>query len=88
MSKDKENKITIDDAEYAIDEMTDEQKSMVNVIDLNLKVTNSIAAQALQINHQLDCLKQIGQARIEQLKNSLKSETTEGKKKDAEKSKE
>ena len=29
MSEDKENKITIDDAEYAIDEMTDEQKAMV-----------------------------------------------------------
>lgn len=87
MSEDKENKITINDAEYAIDEMTDEQKAMVNLVDLNLKVTNSIAAQAAQINHQLDCLKQVGQAKIEQLKNSLESETTEGKKKDAEKSK-
>ncbi len=64
MGKDKKTPITIDEKEYIFEDMTDEQKQLVNhVTDLDRKVTGS------QFN--LEQLQFGRQAFIEKLKGSL-----------------
>ena len=66
MGKDKKTPITIDEKEYIFEDMTDEQKQLVNhVTDLDRKVTGS------QFN--LEQLQFGRQAFIEKLKGSLDS---------------
>ena len=87
MESNKENKITIDDTEYSIDAMTDEQKALVNVVDINIATGRQLNQQAVQINHQLACVLEVGRIKRSELKNLLESETNKGGKKDAKKSK-
>ena len=87
MEDNKGNKITIDDIEYSIDVMTDEQKALVNVVDINIATGRQLNQQAVQINHQLACVLEVGRIKRSELKNLLESETNKGGKKDAKKSK-
>ena len=66
MSEKQKNTLTIDNVEYDVNEMTDEQKMMVNhVADLDRKISNS------QFN--LDQLMFGKQAFVESLKTSLEA---------------
>lgn len=66
----KKNQVTIDDVEYAFEDMTTEQQSMVNhLIDLDRKIGSS------QFN--LDQLNVGKQAFLTMLRESLKVEVTE-----------
>ena len=70
MSEEKKNTLTIDDVEHDIDEMTDEQKMMVDhIADLDRKIGNS------QFN--LDQLLFGKDAFVNALKESLEEEVTE-----------
>ena len=66
----KKNQVTIDDVEYAFEDMTTEQQTMVNhLIDLDRKIGSS------QFN--LDQLNVGKQAFLTMLRESLKVEVTE-----------
>jgi hypothetical protein len=66
----KKNQVTIDDVEYAFEDMTQEQQTMVNhLIDLDRKIGSS------QFN--LDQLNVGKQAFLTMLRESLKVEVTE-----------
>jgi len=66
----KKNQVTIDDVEYAFEDMTPEQQAMVNhLIDLDRKIGSS------QFN--LDQLNVGKQAFLTMLRESLKVEVTE-----------
>ena len=68
MGKDKKNLITIDDTEYNIDEMSDQQRTILNhVADLERKLSSA--------RFNLDQLEVGRQAFLNMLKTSLVEET-------------
>ena len=66
-----ENTVTVDDVIYSIDDMTDEQKGLINLIQINRVTSDTLNSQAIQINHQLACVLNIGEAKRQELKASL-----------------
>ena len=66
-----ENTVTVDDVIYLIDDMTDEQKGLINLIQINRVTSDTLNSQAIQINHQLACVLNIGEAKRQELKASL-----------------
>ena len=66
-----ENTVTGDDVIYSIDDMTDEQKGLINLIQINRVTSDTLNSQAIQINHQLACVLNIGEAKRQELKASL-----------------
>ena len=66
-----ENTVTVDDVIYSIDDMTDEQKGLINLIQVNRVTSDTLNSQAIQINHQLACVLNIGEAKRQELKASL-----------------
>ena len=66
-----ENTVTVDDVIYSIDDMTDEQKGLINLIQINRVTSETLNSQAIQINHQLACVLNIGEAKRQELKASL-----------------
>ena len=65
------NTITVDDVIYSIDDMNDEQKGLINLIQINRVTSDTLNSQAIQINHQLACVLNIGEAKRQELKASL-----------------
>mgnify|MGYP003149757331 FL=1 len=63
-------KLTLDEKEYDIESMTDEQKEMLNVLNLG---QNSIRL----LNHMMRCVQSVQQATTAQMKNSLEETTDE-----------
>ena len=57
-------KLTIDDKEYEMDDMTDEQKEILSVLNLN---SNS----STLLNHLLQCVDSVRAMKVEELKRSL-----------------
>ena len=66
-----ENTVTVDDVIYSIDDMTDKQKGLINLIQINRVTSDTLNSQAIQINHQLACVLNIGEAKRQELKASL-----------------
>jgi len=66
-----ENTVTVDDVIYSIDDMNDEQKGLINLIQINRVTSDTLNSQAIQINHQLACVLNIGEAKRQELKASL-----------------
>lgn len=65
------NTITVDDVIYAIDDMTDEQKAILNVVEINKVTAANLNQEAVQVNHQLACVLNIGEVKRRELKESL-----------------
>tara|TARA_R100001082_G_scaffold108479_1_gene83763 strand:+ start:565 stop:762 length:198 start_codon:yes stop_codon:yes gene_type:complete len=57
-------KLTIDETEYDIDDFTDEQKAIVNLIQYNDTVVR-------QLEHELQCVSAVGKMKVNELKQSL-----------------
>tara|TARA_A100001515_G_scaffold112344_1_gene93483 strand:+ start:8394 stop:8591 length:198 start_codon:yes stop_codon:yes gene_type:complete len=57
-------KLTIDEIEYDIDDFTDEQKAIVNLIQYNDTVVR-------QLEHELQCVSAVGKMKVNELKQSL-----------------
>ena len=62
-------KMTIEGTEYNTDDMTDEQKELIEVLKVNTTTSNVV-------NHMLQCVNAIGRVKIDELKALL----TDGKK--------
>jgi hypothetical protein len=58
------NTITIDDVEHDVEVMTDEQKTLVNIIHTNKTTANLL-------NHQIQCVNAIGTVKTEELRQLL-----------------
>ena len=58
--------LTIDDKEYNIDNLDDNQKQIVNILNVG---TNSVA----MLDHMLQCVKAIQQMKTTELKSSLEA---------------
>ena len=54
-------KITIEDTDYDTDNMTDEQKELIEVLKVNTTTSNVV-------NHMLQCVNAIGRVKIDELK--------------------
>ena len=65
------NTITIDEITYSVDDMTDEQKAILSVVEVNAITARNLNQQAIQINHQLNCVNSIGEVKRRELKESL-----------------
>ena len=57
-------KLTIDETEYDIDDFTDEQKAIINLIQYNDTVVR-------QLEHELQCVSAVGKMKVNELKQSL-----------------
>jgi hypothetical protein len=57
-------KLNIDETEYDIDDFTDEQKAIVNLIQYNDTVVR-------QLEHELQCVSAVGKMKVNELKQSL-----------------
>lgn len=57
-------KLTLDDKEYEIEDMTDEQKDILSVLNLN---SNS----STLLNHILQCVESVRAVKVAELKESL-----------------
>ncbi len=57
-------KLTLDENEYEIDDMTDEQKQLLNVLNTG---SNTVAL----LNHMIQCVDAIQQMKTNELKQSL-----------------
>jgi len=62
-------KMTIEGTDYDTDNMTDEQKELIEVLKVNTTTSNVV-------NHMLQCVNAIGRVKIDELKALL----TDGKK--------
>ena len=62
-------KMTLEGTEYNTDDMTDEQKELIEVLKVNTTTSNVV-------NHMLQCVNAIGRVKIDELKALL----TDGKK--------
>jgi len=62
-------KMTIEGTDYNTDDMTDEQKELIEVLKVNTTTSNVV-------NHMLQCVNAIGRVKIDELKALL----TDGKK--------
>jgi len=62
-------KMTIEGTDYNTDDMTDEQKELIEVLKVNTTTSNIV-------NHMLQCVNAIGRVKIDELKALL----TDGKK--------
>ena len=62
-------KMTIEGTEYNTDDMTDEQKELIEVLKVNTTTSNVV-------NHMLQCVNAIGRVKVDELKALL----TDGKK--------
>ena len=65
------NTITVDDVIYSIDDMTDEQKAILSVVEINRATASNLNREAIQVNHQLSCVLSIGEVKRRELKESL-----------------
>ena len=54
-------KMTIEGTEYNTDDMTDEQKELIEVLKVNTTTSNVV-------NHMLQCVNAIGRVKIDELK--------------------
>ena len=57
-------KLTLDDKEYEIDNMNDEQKEILNILNLGSNSSNLL-------NHMIQCVNAIQQMKTNELKQSL-----------------
>tara|TARA_R100000995_G_scaffold84234_1_gene62305 strand:+ start:1978 stop:2175 length:198 start_codon:yes stop_codon:yes gene_type:complete len=57
-------KMTVEGVEYDTDNMTDEQKELVDVLKVNTTTSNVIG-------HMLQCVNAIGRVKVDELKASL-----------------
>ena len=57
-------KMTIEGTDYDTDNMTDEQKALLEVLKVNTTTSNVV-------NHMLQCVNAIGRVKIDELKASL-----------------
>ena len=57
-------KLNIDETEYDIDDFTDEQKAIINLIQYNDTVVR-------QLEHELQCVSAVGKMKVNELKQSL-----------------
>jgi len=62
-------KMTLEGTDYNTDDMTDEQKELIEVLKVNTTTSNIV-------NHMLQCVNAIGRVKIDELKALL----TDGKK--------
>jgi len=62
-------KMTLEGTDYNTDDMTDEQKELIEVLKVNTTTSNVV-------NHMLQCVNAIGRVKIDELKALL----TDGKK--------
>jgi len=60
-------KLTLDEKEYEIEDLTDTQKEMVNILNLG---SNS----STLLNHMLQCVNAIQQMKTDELRQSLKGD--------------
>ena len=60
-------KLTLDDKEYEIDDMTDEQKEILNILNLGSNSANLL-------NHMAQCVNAIQQMKTNELKQSLEGD--------------
>ncbi len=60
-------KLTLDDKEYEIDDMTDEQKEILNILNLGSNSSNLL-------NHMVQCVNAIQQMKTNELKQSLEGD--------------
>jgi len=60
-------KLTLDEKEYEIEDLTDTQKEMVNILNLG---SNS----STLLNHMLQCVTAIQQMKTDELRQSLKGD--------------
>ena len=60
-------KLTLDENEYEIDDMTDEQKQLLNVLNTG---SNTVAL----LNHMIQCVDAIQQMKTNELKQSLEGD--------------
>ncbi len=60
-------KLTLDEKEYEIEDLTDTQKEMVNILNLG---SNS----STLLNHMLQCVKAIQQMKTDELRQSLEGD--------------
>ena len=63
-------KITIEGKDLDTDNMTDEQKELVNVLKVNTTTSNVI-------NHALQCINAIGRVKVDELKALLNNDKKE-----------
>ena len=56
--------LTINDKEYNIDDMNEEQQELVKILQQNAIVTN-------QLDHQLQCVRAVGKVKADELSNLL-----------------
>tara|TARA_B110000858_G_scaffold85299_1_gene98543 strand:+ start:3080 stop:3286 length:207 start_codon:yes stop_codon:yes gene_type:complete len=61
--------ITIDEVEYNIEDFTNEATEILNIIQLNQRITNDK-------DHEIQCLKAIASVKIAELKKLLTGEDT------------
>lgn len=57
-------KLTLDDKEYEIEDMNDEQKEILNILNLGSNSSNLL-------NHMIQCVNAIQQMKTDELKQSL-----------------
>ena len=57
-------KMTIEGTDYDTDNMTDEQKALIEVLKVNTTTSNVV-------NHMLQCINTIGRVKVDELKASL-----------------
>lgn len=60
-------KLTLDDKEYEIEDMNDEQKEILNILNLGSNSSNLL-------NHMIQCVNAIQQMKTNELKQSLEGD--------------